>query len=788
MAIRRPLRAIFEPIGVFNANASIAIAIVKGEIVANNRRIFLQGVAALALLLPRTADAAFAIFQTSNNNAPQWKTLLVGGGGFITGIDITSDGTKLARSDTPPSLFLWSDIKNKWLGLNLSTSMPTSFVSPRSDKCVGCWAARIAPSLTSTIYQVYAGSVFKSINSGATWTQLTGFTANIGNIDGNDNYRNFNHRMIVDPINPLICFIGTGGANGLQFTTDGGTTWNGVSLASVPASTTAAGILLVYNPSNTSGGITQEIFALSYGNGVYRSTNAGSSWTKLNTANMPSYAANMVWDTANNKLWVCSQTSVLGTMNGLYTWTSGSGWVHVGDSISDAQSQTMAIDPSNSNHLVLAGPFGRLCHSSNGGTNWSTAASDNTTVTGIGDATWMACNLPPVGGWGISPGSLAFDPTQSNICYQGMGFGVWKFNIFASGSSLTITTQSRGIESLDANCIINPSSGNIIGAAWDLPIWAGINTNTYATAYGPQGDYNGVSPNYGVANVRCWSLDYVRSSPSTIVAVNIGGHACKSIDSGATWTDFTDQTPFTGVGAQIAASTTSHYVGWSNGGSLKYTLNSGGSWGTSAFSGGTPGITGFGQSKPLCADSITADTYYFYDMANATGVYKSTDGGQNFTKVSSYTVPNIGPTLAIKSVPGNAGHLFITGGFLDTGTPPISNDPPSISTDGGITWTAINKLTEVTGFGFGTIVAGQSYPTIYVACWLVSTGKYGVYKCINFNPASIGSETWTLLQDQGVSDTYPLGFFSCIQDIAGDPSIDGACSIAFQNGGFARFA
>lgn len=709
----------------------------------------------------------------------------------MTGIDVASDGTLLARSDTPPSLFRWDSAQNKWIGLVLSTSMPAAFVAPLSSVCVGCWAARIAPSQTTTFWMVYASAVFKSTNSGATWTQCTSFTADIGNNDGNDNYRAYNYRMAVDPANPLIVYVGTGGASGLQFTTDGGTTWNGISLASVPASTTAAGILLAYNPANVSGGVTQEIFALSYGNGVYRSTNGGSSWTRLNTAGMPLYATNMIWDAANSKLWVCSQTSG-GTGNGLYSWTSGGGWVHVGDGTSDPQSYYLAIDPANANRMVLQGQFGRIVISTNGGVSWSATASDNTTVTTTGDATWMACNLPPVGGWGISPGGTVFDPTQSSLCIQAMGFGMWEFNPFASGSSLTIRARSRGIESLDANVIIHPSGGNIIGGCWDLPDWPNLSVSSYASAYGPPANYNGVSPNYSIPVTRCWSLDYAKNSPSTIVSV-IYNHSGKSADGGNTWTDFTDLTPFAGAinGGQIAASTASNYVAWSKSNPFYYTTNSGGFWNLCVFSGGTPTTPSFAQTKAVCADSVTAGTFYIYDAGTGTGFYESTNNGANFAKVSSYTVPNIGPTMAVKAVPGNAQHLMITGGFLDTGgvgSLPIANDFPSISTDGGRTWTPITKLLEVTGFGFGTIAAGQSYPTIYAAGWLASTGKFGVYKCTNFNPASIGSETWTLLKNQGAIDGYPLGYFSCIQDIAGDPSIEGVCSVAFANGGFARFS
>jgi hypothetical protein len=173
-------------------------------------------------------------------------------------------------------------------------------------------------------------------------------------------------------------------------------------------------------------------------------------------------------------------------------------------------------------------------------------------------------------------------------------------------------------------------------------------------------------------------------------------------------------------------------------------------------------------------------TFYMYSFGGG-GVYKSTNNGQNFSKVSTFRFSKEGPTLAMKSVPGNAGHLFGSGGFLDTGRPPIPRHYFSWSTDGGAKWRSIANWTEVTAFGFGTIVAGQSYPTIYAAGWY--NGVIGVYKSSNFNP-STGAGTWTLLG----GTSYPEGWCALIQDIAGDPNTDGACSIAYNNGGFKRFA
>jgi hypothetical protein len=89
-------------------------------------------------------------------------------------------------------------------------------------------------------------------------------------------------------------------------------------------------------------------------------------------------------------------------------------------------------------------------------------------------------------------------------------------------------------------------------------------------------------------------------------------------------------------------------------------------------------------------------------------------------------------------------------------------------------------------FGFGTVVAGQTYPTIYLAAYRISTGITGVYKCNNFNP-STGAGTWTLMTNADGSN-YPEGWFAAISGVAGDPAVDNRCSLSYTNGGFKHYA
>ena len=121
-----------------------------------------------------------------------------------------------------------------------------------------------------------------STNKGTTWTQ-TSFAQVAAN--PNDSFRMYGQKMAVDPNNPNIVYVGTP-KNGLWVTTDGGKTWAQVS--AIPVSGTSSGQYpgitgIMFDPAigGAVNGVTQTIFASSYGNGVYESTNGGSTWTKL---------------------------------------------------------------------------------------------------------------------------------------------------------------------------------------------------------------------------------------------------------------------------------------------------------------------------------------------------------------------------------------------------------------------------------------------------------------------------------------------------------------------------
>src|SRR6266852_2995041 len=197
----------------------------------------------------------------TSSNSPSWQLLLVGGGGFETGLSLAADNTLVARSDTPQAAFLFSSAKNTFIPLATSQTLPSANVSPRSDKLVGCWEFAICPNNSAKAYMVYANAVWLTTNLGlsTTWTQFTNFPT-ITDANANDSFRATHPKMAVDPQNDAICYVGTPSA-GLQKTINSGTSWS--TIAGVTAST-SGGIAIVYDPtSGVTSGVKQGIFAFS---------------------------------------------------------------------------------------------------------------------------------------------------------------------------------------------------------------------------------------------------------------------------------------------------------------------------------------------------------------------------------------------------------------------------------------------------------------------------------------------------------------------------------------------
>jgi hypothetical protein len=681
--------------------------------------------------------------------ANAWQTLKIGGSGVLSGLDIVPDGTMVVRTDTYGA-YIWNG--SQWQQLVTSTSMPASFVAAGGE---GVYEIQIAASNSSILYMMYLGDVFKSTDKGTTWS-LTNFT-NVSQ-DPNDAYRIHGQKMAIDPTNPNVVYVGTP-QNGLFVTTDGGVTWqtvSGVPAALKDASGGNPGMTgILFDPAlGVSGGKTNTIFAASYGNGVYESTNGGASWTHLSGS--PSdvdYAA--VSSTGAYYVAANNSSQLWRYMNG--TWTELL-------SSFDYFVTSVAINPLNPSEIVVVGANSSPNVSYDGGLTWTGFGANNQAT--ASDVPWLATT----GGTGAQLGStaLVFNPLVPNQLITTGGTGVWNTVLpqnWTASTPVVWNSQTAGIEQLCANQIIVPTSGHPVLASWDRAFFYVNDPNSYATTYGP------------VANAFAmgWSLDYASSNPNFVAGIadwwgiEESGY---STDGGQTWNLFPTMPAFAGktIGGTIAVSSPTDIV-WApaDGFQPYYTTNGGASW--SAVN--LPGVTdwsGFDwayyfNAKTVTADRVLPNTFYMYYAGQ--GVYKSTDGGANWTQTFSGQIsPTSYYSSELEAVPGEASNLFFTGGPTGDMTEPFMR-----SSDGGTSWTAVANVRQVSVFGFGAPATAGGYPSIYIAGYV--NGVYGIWQ------SNDNANSWIQIGD------YPTDSLAGIRSISGDPNVYGQVYLGLAGDGFA---
>lgn len=688
-----------------------------------------------------------------------WRPLRIGAGGFVTGLDIADDGTRVIRCDTYGA-YIWNKATSEWKLILTANSLPAGEWGHELGTQMGVYAIAIAPSDSNRIYMAFNGFIFKSVDKGTTFTKTALAKQTM---DPNDNFRLLGRRLVVDPINPDVVFFGTAKA-GLWTTVNGGTDWQAV--AGVPAAATDAGVIVAFDRSSPkSGGRTTVIYASSQGNGVYASLDAGATFSR--TAGSPTSHRHMVVG-GDGVLWmteVAAVSNVRRYAGGVWTSIPGMGtqtW------------HSISVDPADPNHVVV-GASGAIISTSNGGTTWTSpmypgwpAGAGNRVAT---DIPWLAWTNET----SMSNGDMIFDPTLTNTLVFAEGIGVWTTNPPLTWGPHDWTSQSRGIEQLVSNQIVVPPGGSPLYFAWDRPVFKLDNVDAFPATHGP---------NRNQPIIMGWSGDYVAANPRFVIGlINYGGReeSGYSTDGGTTWTKFASVPAEVTAGkfsGSIAAATEDNFV-WvpSNHGNPWVTQDRGVTW-TKISIPGVPltGETGFGFAYYLNRQIITADksapnTFYLYNtLPAAIGVYRSTNGGRDWTRMTTTEIASgSGFNAKLSSVPGKAGHLFFTSGN-QSGTNP-ANTKFMRSTDGGATWTEVANVLEVYSYGFGKAATGSDYPAIFIAGYV--NRVWGLWR------SDDNAANWVKIGD------YPLGNFDLIKTVAGDMDRFGRVYVGFSGSGAA---
>jgi xyloglucan-specific exo-beta-1,4-glucanase len=591
----------------------------------------------------------------------KWRGVAFGGGGFVSAVipSLTEKNLFFARTDVG-GLFRWNEADASWVQL-------TGFVSDSQTGFLGVESVALDPQVPGRVYALVGidyfnggkTAILRSTNNGDSFT-VTEVTSQF-KAHGNGMGRQNGERLAVDPNLSNVLFCGTR-RSGLFKSSDSGATWSQV--ASFPVTTTANdnGISLVLfdKSSSTAGTATKRIYAgvsrLGQAN-FYVSADAGATWNEVagapSTSQMPQRAALA----SNGTLFVTFADGAGPNGNsGSEPMSAGSIWKYAIAQASwtnitpaGATSAFSGIDVSaaNPNQLVatsinkyLQQPWGygdRIYASSDGGSSWTDLIGSNKVTMDVNGMSWIANHAIH---WA---GSATFDPNDAERVFVTSGNGIF------STSNLSATTSTwkfltKGLEetvALEAVSIPGGGFGFVIGD-YDGAITQNV------TVSPPSGIYN---PSMGSTG----ALAVAGSKPA--VLVRGGTKIYRTTNGGAAWTEVAR--PNTQTDGRVALSADGAVLLWTPDKSVTTyrTPDAGGSWAA---------VTGIDFNAAVVADAVNANKFYAYDTGSG-NVLVSTDGGGSFSQASK---PGAGGSTKPRTVPGVEGDIWIplNGGGLSRST------------------------------------------------------------------------------------------------------------------------
>ena len=678
-----------------------------------------------------------------------WKPLKVGAGGWVVGMYIhpTEPNLRYVRTDVSGA-YRWDEVSSTWKQVVTSSSLPSGYSWYGGNEGVSSLVG--APKDPNIAYMAFRGQIFRSINRGDNWA-ATNFAINNVTFAPNGEGRQDGERLAVDPNNSDVLYYGSINRS-LWVSFNAGTNWAKIEAIPTGAADHGVNTVVFDKLSGTQNSRTKDIYVTVDTGGVFKSSDAGQSWIRISDSGpgiLRRYRDAVIGPDGTYFV-ACTNEGAVGAV-----WKYNSGiWSDITPGGNLAY-WDLAIDPTNGQRLVVIASGGAAWTTLNQGSTWISQGSFRLVSPTIA---WLGKQVT----YWLSVGDISFDPLVPGKLWFAEGFGVW-WSTNLSSNQIVWNEQSAGIEETCGNAVICPPGGKPITAMWDLGVFYHNNPDLYNA----QRAYNS-----GV--VGGWHIDWCPADPNFIVGVFQTSQSYQNVprnsystDGGKKWQLFASQPTDIAYGC-IAVSATSkeNIVRLPANDQLPYyTFDMGKSWVQSSF----PGYTNTGYTqlsspmKPLCADRVDPSTFYFYHQSN--GIFKSTNGGVNWTRVSSGPVLNR-YNMMMKTTPGHAKDIWFAEGKQGNVVGGLWH-----SIDGGAAWSKVSGIQQAFSFGFGKAQTVDGYPTIYVAG--VANGQNGVYRSTN---------------SEGIWDkiaTFPLDNFDYIDDIDGDKDTFGEVYICFAGSGFA---
>ncbi len=511
---------------------------------------------------------------------------------------------------------------------------------------------RFEPGNANVIYVgAAAGGLWKSIDAGLTWNCLTDFLPSIGCSD-----------VAIDPNNTNIIYLATGDNDagdspsiGVMKSTNGGLSWNTTGLSFGSNSYKRIGKLLM-DPTNSN------VLYAATSSGVFKTYDAGVNWYRVSQTN----TTDMEFKPGNpNSIYACGTTFYK-------TTNAGASWTQISSGLpqsSNLSRMAIAVTPAapNSVYLVAAAASSYASKGVYLSTNSGTSFSEQS-------------NSPNLLGWDASGGdgtgqgwydlAIAVAPYNSNLVIVG-GVNTWRSDDAGQNWSLDSHWYGGGAPYVHADChdiVFDPIA---IGT-----FYIGCDGGIFKT------DDDGSSfPD--LSNNLCIAQIYRGDVSGATHGTLISGHQDNgtNVKVGASY--------FSGLGGDgmdcFIDRTNDNIMFGSIYYGAFYRSNDGGNNWTGATN-GTPGNGDW--VTPWEQDPVLPNVLY----SGFDKLYKSTDQGNSWFPLGTTT---FGTLTDLEVAPSNTQYIYVSNGF-------------SIfrSTDGGINWTNVNGI--LSGYSI-TRIAVSSY-------------------------------------------------------------------------------